>query len=121
MKLLFTFLVLSALSTLTGCVIAVNTDDWNDGEGWHARQSQNARKIEALELGKTEASIRVDFGEPDFSESFIREGQSYLVLYYRSRHVTHDGMTTKDETTPLVFVAGHLVGWGDSAVAYAVQ
>jgi len=29
------------------------------------------------------------------------------------------GRTTKDETTPLVFVDGELVGWGESAIEYA--
>jgi hypothetical protein len=41
------------------------------------------------------------------------------VLLYRTRLVREDGRTTRDETTPLVFVDGELVGWGESAVENA--
>ena len=121
MKLSNTILlpVILALS-LSGCVIAVNTDDFED-ENWYSRQARNAKKIERLEIGKSEVSVRDEFGNPDFVESFLRENESYLVLFYRTKHIDHDGVTTRDETTPLVFVDGSLVGWGDSAIEYAVR
>ena len=110
--------MLFAVATLTGCVIAVNTDDWED-DSWYKRQHDNAEKIDQLELGTSEASVRMDFGKPDFVESFLREGKAFTVLYYRSRHVESDGVTRKDETTTLVFVDGVLVGWGDAAIDHA--
>lgn len=105
---------------LSGCVIAVNTEDWEDGD-WHSRQEKNARKIARLELGKSESSVREELGKPDFTESFLREGDTYLVLFYRTRHVESDGVTTKDETTPLVFAGDRLVGWGENAVEHAIR
>ena len=47
------FIVITAIATLlSGCVVAVNTDDWED-EAWFSRQNRNADKIEQLELGKS--------------------------------------------------------------------
>lgn len=114
--------ILTILSVLilSGCVIAVNTDDWDDNDGWHARQKKNARIVENLVIGDSQSAIREELGRPDFNESFVRDGQTYTVLYYRTRHTESDGDTTKDETTPLVFVSGELVGWGESAVEHAL-
>ena len=110
--------LLSLVSALNGCVIAVNTDDWEDS-AWFSRQHKNAERIEQLELGNLETDIRQDFGDPDFTESFARDGSQFVVQFYRTRHVDTDGTTTKNETTPLVFVDGTLVGWGDSAIENA--
>lgn len=113
-------LTLAALLMLGGCVIAVNTDDWEHEDGWKARQKENERVISRLQIGDLKSEIRDELGRPDFNESFIREGQTYTVLYYRTRHLSHDGETTRDETTPLVFVDNELVGWGESAVDHAL-
>ena len=109
-----------SLLILGGCVISVNTDDWEDSDSWKSRQNKNERVINRLEMGESLEDIRGELGRPDFKESFLRGGQTYTVLYYRTRHVDSDGETTRDETTPLVFVDGELVGWGDSAVEHAV-
>lgn len=111
-------ILLSLVTVLNGCVIAVNTDDWEDS-AWFSRQHKNAERIEQLELGNAEMDIRQDFGDPAFTESFARDGRQFVVLFYRTRHVDNDGTTTKNETTPLVFVDGTLVGWGDSAIENA--
>jgi hypothetical protein len=37
------------------------------------------------------------------------------VLFYRTHRRDGDGVTTKDECTPLVFKNGLLIGWGDAA------
>ncbi len=117
MLLRLTALIL-IVTSLQGCVIAVNTDDWED-ESWFSRQNRNAEVIEDLRLGVTETEVREELGEPDFVESFRRGEETYRVLFYRTRHHEHDGVTTKDETTPLVFVENELVGWGDSAIKNA--
>jgi hypothetical protein len=106
------------IAMLSGCVLAVNTNDWED-EAWFSRQNRNAEKIEQLEMGASESSIESDFGDADFVESFTRNGETFRVLYYRTRQMDHDGTTTKDETTPLVFIDGTLIGWGDSAIEHA--
>ena len=69
-----------------------------------------------LELGRSLGSIESEFGTPDIVESFQRDGNAYKVWFYRTRHVTSDGMTRRDETTPLVFIDDELVGWGESAI-----
>jgi len=107
------------ITLLSGCVIAVNTDDWEE-ERWFSKQNKNAERLEQLALGTMQTTIRAEWGVPDFSEAFVRKQSEYTVLYYRTRHNEHDGKTTKDETTPLVFVGGELVGWGDSAVEHAM-
>jgi hypothetical protein len=122
MKLLNMTLLLSSIFLLPGCVIAVNTDDWEDhADGWYSKQRKNARHIDHLELGKSDEAVRSELGEPNFTESFMRGEDTYLVLYYRTRHMEGDGRTTKDETTPLVFVDGSLVGWGESAIENAAR
>lgn len=111
--------ILVALVTLLqGCVIAVNTDDFEE-DSWFSKQTHNAEYIKNLQLGVSEAEIREELGEPGFTESFQRDGDSFRVLFYRTEHHNHDGRTTRDETTPLVFVDGALVGWGDSAIEHA--
>ncbi|PKL94995.1 MAG: hypothetical protein CVV18_07155, partial [Gammaproteobacteria bacterium HGW-Gammaproteobacteria-8] len=54
--------------------------------------------------------------EPAFSEAFTIDGVAHRVLFYRTQRVEGDGVTTRDETTPLVFVEGRLAGWGETAL-----
>lgn len=112
-------LVLTLVALLSGCVIAVNTDDWEDSNAWYVQQKKNERRIDRLQLGLAETAVRDEMGKPDFKEAFMRNGDEFVVLYYRTHHVESDGITTKDETTPLVFVDGELVGWGESALENA--
>jgi hypothetical protein len=115
-------LLLPALSALllSGCVIAVDHHpDDEDGDGWRERQRENRRSIAELELGRSRSSVEVQLGEPDFFETFQRDGERFVVLRYRTHRVRKDGETTRDETTPLVFVDDALVGWGESAVEFA--
>lgn len=109
-----------AVAMLSGCVIKVDTDDW-EGDNWRHRQDRNERTISRLELGRDVNSVKDELGKPDFTESFIRNGDEYIVLFYRTRRMDGDGRTTRDETTPLVFVGGELVGWGDSAIENATR
>lgn len=107
------------LALTTGCVITVNTDDEYKENNWKSRQSRNERAINRMELGRSEASIVRELGEPDFVDAFVRAGQKFRVLYYRTHRVSDDGLTTRNETTPLVFIDGVLVGWGDAAIDHA--
>lgn len=117
------FLVLVAVLS-SGCYISVRDDGpeggWSDGDDWERRQRRNQESISYLELGRTVDSVTAELGTADFTESFVRDGQTFRVLFYRTHRVREDGRTTRDETTPLVFVDGELVGWGESAVENAL-
>jgi len=107
---------------LSGCVIAINTDDWESEHGnWESKQKTNLKLIKQLELGRSINAIESELGTPDIVESFKRDDVAYKVLFYRTQHVNSDGKTTRDETTPLVFVDGELVGWGESAIDKATR
>lgn len=112
-------LLIAGLSvfTLAGCVIHVDTSD--DEEDWATVQRANERTIRSLELERGIDSVRAEMGKPDFIEAFSRQGDEFTVLFYRTHRTKGDGRTTKDETTPLVFVNGKLVGWGEAAIEHA--
>jgi len=113
---------LSAL-LLSGCYISVRDDGsaWSrEGDNWRQRQQRNQEAIDYLELGRSLGSVTDELGPADMTESFGRDGRTFRVLLYRTRLVREDGRTTRDETTPLVFVDGELVGWGESAVENAI-
>ena len=102
--------------TLTGCVVSVG----GDGEGmhyssWEDREYKNRRKISNLTLDMSITNVKDSFGVPDFNELHARGEDNVQVLYYRTQRTEGDGVTTKDECTPLVFKNGMLVGWGDTA------
>ena len=101
--------------TVSGCVVHV--DDRRDGEdsAWAQREKDNRAAIEDLELGTAASDVRARLGSADFSEAFSSAGHDYRVLFYRTHRVDSDGETSRDETTPLVFRDGELVGWGDKA------
>lgn len=111
----------SALAS--GCVIHVS----DDGDGYHARgdvsrqEVRNRDVISQLQLGVTVEQVRQQLGEPDFSEAWISRGEEIRVLRYRTHRTRADGETTVDETTPLVFRAGLLVGIGEHAVIEPVS
>ncbi|MDA0788844.1 MAG: DUF3192 domain-containing protein [Proteobacteria bacterium] len=116
-----TALTLLVLTTLAGCVVAIGNDMEHDEDQWETRQERNDRYIRALQLGQSQSMVESELGRPDFSESFRRDGDEYQVLYYRTQRMHGDGRTSKDETTPLVFVDEVLVGWGESAIDRATR
>ncbi|MEQ8857101.1 MAG: DUF3192 domain-containing protein [Pseudomonadales bacterium] len=114
-----------AVLFLSGCYISVRDDGpeggWQeDGGDWQLRQQRNREAIGYLELGRGIDSLMAELGTPDLTESFLRDGRQFRVLFYRTRLAREDGLTSRDETTPLVFVDGELVGWGESAIAHAL-
>lgn len=101
--------------TTTGCVISVDGDgEYNHHSEWD-REHKNRREIAKLETSLSVSTVKRRMGTPDFNELHQREGDEYQVLYYRTNRREGDGMTTKDECTPLVFKNGELVGWGENA------
>jgi hypothetical protein len=54
-------------------------------------------------------------GVADFNESYQKNGEQIQVLFYRTNRLHKDGLTTKDECTPLIFKNNQLVSWGENA------
>ncbi|MDF2179637.1 DUF3192 domain-containing protein [Aliiglaciecola sp. CAU 1673] len=113
-KLLVAALIPVAL-TLSGCVISV------DGDGHYVddaekRELKNRKHLANLQPGMNVNQVMDKMGTPDFNE-FLQSGENnYQVLYYRTQRMAGDGMTTKDECTPVVIKNGQLSGWGELAL-----
>ena len=82
---------------------------------WQEREIFNRKYISRLELGESKDSVLRLLGPPDISEAHNTEEGDLLVLFYRTQHVRSDGITTRDETTPLIFREDRLLAWGESA------
>ncbi|MCC2614838.1 DUF3192 domain-containing protein [Aestuariibacter halophilus] len=114
--------ILAAVFTLpvllSGCVVSVGgDDDYGYHRDWQDREQDNRRYIADLNLDVTLASTKRKMGTPDFTESYQQGDDQITVLFYRTHRHDGDGMTTKDECTPLVFKNERLIGWGDTAYA----
>jgi hypothetical protein len=98
-------------------VVAVLTfyPDKPEDMDWKDREEYNKVQVSKLELGLHKQAILDLLGSPDISEA-KRIGEKELqVMFYRTQHKQADGITTADECTPLLFIYGQLVAWGDSA------
>ncbi len=112
-----------AISTLSGCVVKVGGDgDWDSGHqsSWEQQQDRNRRNLEQINLGMTVNQVRVIMGTADFNEVYQQEEGVVQVLYYRTHRLKGDGVTGKDECTPVVFRDGTVTGWGEAAVNRAI-
>ncbi|QOC22646.1 DUF3192 domain-containing protein [Wenzhouxiangella sp. AB-CW3] len=117
MKVVSRVLVLGLVTVLLGgCVFSVGGSRGSSGESdWQQIERENRAAIARLSKGMYVDEVRSRMGTPDFLESFSRADYDYQVLFYRTHRVKADGMTTRDETTPLIFADGLLVGWGEAA------
>jgi hypothetical protein len=113
--------VLLSSTALSGCVVAIGNDAFEEDVKWEQSQKRNDRFIANISLGASMASIVSELGKPDYRDSFQRNGDVFQVLYYRTQHKHSDGETTRDETTPLVFIDGTLVGYGPTAIENATR
>ena len=103
---------------LSGCVVSIHDDEMDfNHHDWKRKQQENREAISSLKMGATLDSAKNRLGNPDDSEGYQKEGKQITVLYYRTRHAHEDGKTTRDETTPVIFVDGSLVGWGDKVLS----
>ena len=117
-SLLALLIALPLTSTLSGCVIAVGGDD-KDGfscsSDYTDREQANREHLTQLRLDMSFEHVKNFMGTPDFNESYNKEGAPIQVLFYRTQRTTKDGMTTKNECTPLIFKNNQLISWGDTA------
>ena len=82
---------------------------------WQERETYNAKQIGQLEFGMSKDDVIRMLGSPDINEAKETSNGAHQVLFYRTHHVTSDGITTKDECTPLLVRDNELVGWGNDA------
>ena len=113
-----------AASTLLlgGCVLHIGGDsDHLTSHKSVVKQERDARRtIARMPLGTSPETVMAELGPPDFSD-LLRSGAGELrVLRYRTHRTHADGDTTRDETTPLVFLDDELIGSGEAAVRYAL-
>ena len=107
----------ATLAVLSGCVITVHDDkDSDSSSSWKVRQTENRNIITELSIGTDINQVTDLLGPADDSEGFEKQGKTYIVLFYRTHHRHEDGKTSRDETTPLIFKDGKLVGWGQSVL-----
>ena len=72
------------------------------------REFKNRKKIADLQLNTTFSDVSRVMGVADFNESYLDDGKTIKVVYYRTQRLHKDGLTTKDECTKLVFVDNNL-------------
>lgn len=122
MKALLLTSLLAGTVLLSGCVISID-DDYDDGyhvssgAQWEKNEAKNRKFIATANTGISKASVVEQLGAADFNEMVNNDGKSVQVLYYRTQRVKDDGVTTKNECTPLVFINNELVGWGDLSLS----
>lgn len=85
----------------------------DDGVGnWSKRQDENAENVQKLVGGENRSDLDEILGSPDH---VIRYGADVEILFFRTSHEHSDGVTTPDETTPVVMVDDEVVSWGQPA------
>jgi hypothetical protein len=107
---------------LSGCVISIDGDheegyNASSGANWQKYEAKNRQFIADLSLGVSKMSVVDKLRAADFNEMISSNGDAVQVLYYRTQRVDDDGITTKNECTPLVFVNNELKGWGELSLS----
>jgi hypothetical protein len=121
MKKRLLLLCVAASLAISGCVISIDDDDY-DGEyssqysSWKKEQRSNKQHIAQLVLGQSKDAVSDKMGAAAFNEALQKDGNQFQLLWYRTQHNESDGITTKDECTPLIFRNNQLIGWGDTAL-----
>lgn len=82
---------------------------------WQERETFNLKQIGRLNLGAPKDDVIRLLGSPDISEAKITADGELQILFYRTHHVKSDGITTRDECTPLLFRDNKLIAWGIDA------
>lgn len=101
---------------LAGLVLTFYQDD-PEQMSWEDRQTYNLLYINKLNLADEHTITKIiqQLGSPDITEAKKVQGSNLQVMFYRTMHAKSDGITTKDECTPLLFKDGKLIAWGMTA------
>lgn len=120
MKKVLLIIVMAVSLSMSGCVISIDDGDYDNGysshSSWKEEQRENRKHIARLSLGESKEEVLNTMGKAAFNEALQKDGSDYQLLWYRTQHVDSDGVTTKDECTPLIFKSNELIGWGDTAL-----
>lgn len=81
------------------------------------RQKFNLNYLSTLDATKKvrHSSVLKTLGSPDITEAKQVGDAVYQVMFYRTRKIRDDNITTKDECTALLFLNGLLIAWGSDA------
>ena len=117
MKYLLNISIITVLlASLGGCISVNGHHSWDDSD-WKDSQEVNRKIISELAIGTERSNVLMRLETPSFSEAFVKDGEEYSVLFYRTHHSKSDGETSKDETTPLIFKNDKLIGWGTDVLS----
>jgi hypothetical protein len=108
--------ILGSVLCLSGCVISVDGEgDHSYKSSWQNQEKSNRQALTKLVPGLSVNDVEQRMGIPDFNELYEKNGDTYQIFFYRTQRREEDGVTTKEECTPLIFKNGALNGWGDTA------
>ncbi len=107
-----------SVALLSGCVISIDDDYERDNKqtDWTEVEKNNREKISQLGAGDAISTVRRQLGVPDFDELIMKNDNEHRVLFYRTQRVKSDGVTSKQECTPILFINGELSAFGESAL-----
>lgn len=77
------------------------------------KMDKNNSNLLMLEMDMTKKEVLSIMGQPDLNEAYKSlHGKRMTIFFYYTQKKRSDGSVTKDETTPVVFENGKLIGWG---------
>jgi len=83
---------------------------------------KNNENLMGLQVGMVQADVVKIMGTPAASESYEAVGGERVgILYYQTEERNVTVLSAKEECTPLVFINGKLVGWGDRLTASTIN
>ncbi|KPZ67510.1 MULTISPECIES: DUF3192 domain-containing protein [Shewanella] len=92
-----------------------------EDRSWQERQEFNHNMLSEINIGQPIENIRKLMGRADFTEAKATDNANFQIMFYRTHHVKSDGITTKDECTPLLFKDGKLIAWGQETYDQFLQ
>ena len=79
--------------------------------------TDNSRNIQKINLGDSREKVTEIMGYPNKNpykkEAVLKNGKTYeIFFYYTEKSIWIDGGISDDETTPVIFYNGQVVGYG---------
>ena len=91
-------------------------DDNPSNMKWKDREDYNRHFISKVQINKFNFEEALEeLGSPDITETKRVNDDNFQVMFYRTHHVTSDGITTQEECTALLFKNNMLTATGKTA------